>query len=66
MKKRKVVTKNKTKERHNLITHPESTTDIPNEFYKRKHGHNVHSYGDVNNHLIVTETLVIQLFYVGS
>ena len=48
------------------ITHPESTTDIPNEFYKRKHDHNVHSYRDVNNRLIVTETSIIQLFDVGS
>ena len=33
------------------ITHPESTTNISNEFYKRKHDHNVDSYGDINNSL---------------
>jgi len=48
------------------ITHPKSTTDIPNEFYNLKHDHNVHPYGDVKNHLIVTKTSVNQLFDVSS
>ena len=42
------------------IAHLESTTNIPNEFYKWKDNHNVHPYGDVNNRLIATETLVIK------
>ena len=49
-----------------MVTYSELTTDIPNEFYKWKHDHKVHPYGDVDNHLIVTKTSLIQLVDVGS
>ena len=49
-----------------MITYSESKTNIPIEFQKRKHDHNAHTYGDVNNRLIMTEASVIKQFDIGS